>query len=44
MPENLWTALTWSRAYRLGLEQQEDDLKSGRVRLINEDALPPEER
>ena len=44
VPENLWTAITWSRSFRLGLEQQEDDLRNGKIRLFNEDALPPEDQ
>ncbi len=38
MPENLWTALTWSRSYRMGLAQAEQDQRDGKISLINIDA------
>jgi len=40
--ENMWAALTYSRQWRLGLQRAESDAESGTVRIVNEDALPPE--
>jgi len=39
-PENLWTALTWSRQWRLGMQQAESDNEIGTIRLENMDAAP----
>ena len=38
-PHNLWAALTFSRSTRMGMQQNEQDAKEGRIRLINEDAI-----
>lgn len=43
-PENLWTALTYSREWRLGLLKAESDQENGIVSIVNEDALPPDQR